>query len=382
MGKILPTCASFNGVDQYVYNGSSSPFIKGGVPLSIKIIFKPSSFAALQYLLNCGAQGVTAKGFSLTINTSGNLIFSSAVGGGSSIAAQTISSLSLNTAYTLELSWNGQTGGTLNWILNGNSGSGTTTKAWSEDSTYRLFIACRQSAGNPATTVANFFSGGMSYVMVNDGTVNYELHLSGKGKYAYSTDGNYVIEYRNGASIATATIGGSSTYNEIGSIYPMDYGYKIYKKDGMPDEYVPYGGKISHLTGYTTTSQDTFEGNTKTVNMWPCYIDFDYSDEGGSAIELFDRSNVTRCTDLARGALYDSSNHYRWHISELADPRVYFEYFNDGYAGMLFGKVTTELYESNYYIKDLLEVLVYTTDKKGSEQWSVMLYCGINVFAI
>jgi hypothetical protein len=383
IGKILPACASFNGVDQYVFTSGVSPQVTGGTPIDIEIWFKTNSASTSQYLINCGGSGASFKGFSLRIDTSGNLIFSSSIGDGTLIANQTIASINATTFYRLVLEWNGQTGGPLSWSINGVTGSGTTTKGWSGLSDTLLCVGARKNSGTPTpTSFTQPFNGYIGYAKVVFSTVNYELILSGKGKYAYSPNGNYAVGYMNGLTVSTATLGGSTVYNEIGSIYPMDYGYKIYKKTGEPDEYVPQGGKVSHLTDYTTTTKDTFTGNTKAINMWPCYVDFDYTDEGGASLAIFDRSNTTRCTDFARGALYDAINPYRWFISEIADPRVYFDYFNDGYAGMMFGKVETELYESAYYIKELNRLLGYATDKKGNDQYKVMIYCKINVFAL
>lgn len=377
IGKILPACASFNGVDQYIYSPSISPRILGSAQLDIIIKFKTTGTGVNQYIAHCGGNTITQLGFSVRIDTTNKLIFSST--DGSVQANQTIATINTTTYYTLELSWNGLTGGTLSWTLNGVPGSGTATRGWIGNSTTPLIIAARQGTGLPdPTVVTQPFKGEMSYFKLN----TIELLLNGKGRYCYSADGNYALDYRNGTTIASATFGNTPVYNEIGSVYPMDYGYKIYKKSGELDEYVPYNGIISHLTGYETTTKDTFSGNTKSINVWPCYVDFDYSDEGGAFLDIFDRSNTDRCTDFARGDLYDANNPYRWFITEISDPRIYFDYFTPGYAGKMFGKVITELYESAYYIKELNKLLVYTTDKTGADQYRVIQYCKINVFAL
>ena len=117
IGKILPACASFNGVNQYVFTSGVSPQVTGGTPIVIEIWFKTNSASTHQYLINCGGSGASFKGFSLRIDTSGNLIFSSVIGDGSSMANQTIASINATTFYRLVLEWNGQTGGTLSWSI-------------------------------------------------------------------------------------------------------------------------------------------------------------------------------------------------------------------------------------------------------------------------
>lgn len=116
IGKILPTCASFNGVNQYAYTPGSSPYITGGSSIDIDIWFKCNAVNVNQYLLNCGGVTGALKGFSLRMDTSGKIIFGTSAGDGSSVASQTIATLNASTYYRLQVSWDGLTGGTLSWI--------------------------------------------------------------------------------------------------------------------------------------------------------------------------------------------------------------------------------------------------------------------------
>ena len=195
-------------------------------------------------------------------------------------------------------------------------------------------------------------------------------YFSGKGKYEYDVIGTNHLTWTGSAHIH---------YNSNVSRYYLDNGWYLYKKTGEVDEQVPISSDVTFLTsaGYSKPDYGSYSASTKCVNMANCYIDF-----SSTTNAVFDRSNETTNSTISRASTYyDASNPYRWHISEISDPRKYMEYLNVGYAGKLYGGITTYLSGGEYYIKMLRFILLYATDKTGEEQYKIMKYCGTNVFA-
>ena len=120
--------------------------------------------------------------------------------------------------------------------------------------------------------------------------------------------------------------------------------------------------------------------------MADCLVGFNEAADADSELEIFDRSNVTRQTAISRASdYYDDTSlatKSRYHITEITDPRIYFEYFNNGYAGKLFAKVLIEEILGEYYFKYYEEQLNSITDLTGADQYKAMRYCGIDIFAI
>ena len=93
----------------------------------------------------------------------------------------------------------------------------------------------------------------------------------------------------------------------------------------------------------------------------------------------FNRSNVTIFNDAARnGDDYSTTNPNRWRPQDIADPRIYYEWRNVGFKGMIGIKVNHE--NNKFYA--IYDILLYSTDKRGNDQYSVMQYCENDDFAL
>jgi hypothetical protein len=376
---ILTPVAEFTASEQrYIYNAGNSPFIQGGA-LNIKVRFKVKSFDTTQRILECGAAGLNQQGIHLSIATNGTLAVRTCTPDGSATATINLFTITLNTWYNFELNWNGLTGDILTWSANELSGSSTTTKGWTGNSIWRLIIGAGRFAGNPMTSAYSFFNGFISYVEVTDTQDTYVYNLTGLGNYTYSLSGHGHLKNLKGASVNSGT-DNMFSYDKTGSFELMNNGYKLFVKENTANEYVPIGQNTNHLSGYSEIA--TFTGAAGSINMYPCLIDFNPGNVENSDLEIFDRSNEVRCTALARGDNYNELQPSRWHISELVDPRIHTFYFNDGFAGKLFAKIETEQVEENIIIKKLLQQLNYNTDKKGTDQVIVMIYCGTDIFIL
>jgi len=91
-------------------------------------------------------------------------------------------------------------------------------------------------------------------------------------------------------------------------------------------------------------------------------------------LDIFDRSNTTRQTDLSRASdFYDAAHPYRYNVAEISDPRIYDTFFEALYKDKIFGKV--ELDGTDIIRYD--EQLNYDTQKTGGGLISVEEYCGI-----
>lgn len=359
---ILPACAKFNGTSHFLYN-ASGPYLQGGTAFDKTVKFNAASKSgSVRTLWSYGGYAAASKGISCYIAlTTGVITVTTA--SGTALSTATFHAITLNTDYELRVQWDGQTGGTITATLNGIAMTSNISTAWVGNSGFSLSVGCYR----PSSPVS-FFSGKI-----------YEFDtykFNGLGKYEYDLTGVNNLTWNGNAP--------HTDYSSYASGYFLTNGYSVYKKTGELDEYVPTGVSATFLTllGYLLSDHDTYAGSVSDVNMFPCYIDFNPTDGVDARIAIFDRSNVTRCTDLARGSLYISTEPYRWHISEIADPRVYFEYFNIGYAGLISAKIETQLSGGVYYIKKFSEQLNYATDKTGVDQYKVMQYCKSNVFAV
>ena len=93
------------------------------------------------------------------------------------------------------------------------------------------------------------------------------------------------------------------------------------------------------------------------------------------ALVIFNRSNATIQTSASRAAdYYDATHPYQYHISEIADPRVYDTYFEAAYKDLVFGKVDLDGTDLIRYD----EQLNYGTVKTGADLVTVEEYCGID----
>jgi len=194
--------------------------------------------------------------------------------------------------------------------------------------------------------------------------------------------GNYEYDLSASANHGTwAGTGDRYDYDANGSTYSKTNGYSLWQKAASVDIQVPFSlaGAAISLTagtnipaGYTKTVD--IVGSASTWNMADALVDFDPTDGAAAALDLLDRSNVTRQTAASRASLYyDSGNVYRYHISEMADFSVLDTFFESAYQDRLFAHVKYSAAE----IIELLEVLSYATAKTGADLTSVKSYCNI-----
>jgi hypothetical protein len=167
-------------------------------------------------------------------------------------------------------------------------------------------------------------------------------------------------------------------YDINASTYLLDSGYSIWTKSGQIDEYVPYKNGLPMdtslgLIGYEKRA--SYPGTITTYNYAPSLVDFDYNDGANALLDSLNKANTTY--HIASGSMdyYDASNTYRWRNDELANPRVYSEeYKKVGYRGLMCLKSNA----SNGLLLNASEILVYSVDNIGANQWNLAKYCTID----
>lgn len=189
--------------------------------------------------------------------------------------------------------------------------------------------------------------------------------------------------HMTGVNLTSAKIG----YSASGSRHSLEKGYSLYVKAANPDIEVPFSDAGIALVSPTVpagySKLTDFAGSDEVHNIADSLIDFDPADATPAVLAVLDRSNVTYQNAASRAADdYDASNPYRYKARSVADPRILTAYFNEGYAGMPYQKITTELISGSYYPKTIEEVMLTKTDRTGADQLRLMKYCGTDVFAI
>jgi len=200
--------------------------------------------------------------------------------------------------------------------------------------------------------------------------------LHGQGTYIFDLIGSVHMTW-SGTSHQDFDLNGSTLL--------LNSGYSLWKKYGSPDEYVPYvGGNpydvSSTLTGYTKVSDHA--GSLTTFNLAPALIDFDYNDNTPAELLILDRSDTDFQTDYSRASsYYDSSNPYRYHSSEIANPTIYNQFFKAGYRGMFYSKITVTDSNYNYYPVNVSGMYLLKRDVKANGQYVFMTNMGSISFA-
>lgn len=170
-------------------------------------------------------------------------------------------------------------------------------------------------------------------------------------------------------------IGPDSTSNAIshsdgGSQHCLNYGYSVYKNYGSPDIQVPY-----LLFGIPQTSPIIPSGYVWYQNIPGTLLKHNLAKSMVEFVDsVFDRSNVTIYTDLARAATtyYDAANPKRWHISEF-NRLLLNDWINADYKGRWFPKELPNSVDNE--AKNLLdELIVYATNKTGNDFSTVLKY--------
>jgi hypothetical protein len=175
-------------------------------------------------------------------------------------------------------------------------------------------------------------------------------------------------------------------YRKIGT-YPLDKGYALYrnanyttypfprtisKKSNGDLNYFAYGANSGYYSAHEIT------GSLIKLNSTDCKIRF--------VNAFFDRSNATIWNDTCRAASdYDAANVKDFHIENLNQKTIY-SWLNDGYRGRLIIKMTPNSIvqgEGGYaFMRDMQtldEIILLTTDEKGSANKKALTYTGDNI---
>lgn len=211
------------------------------------------------------------------------------------------------------------------------------------------------------STIGSHAVNQISYVNIISGTTPVlTMYPLGKGPYEY----NLANTSNNGTWSATPT----TVYLAGASTYLMDYGFSIYEKPGVADQYVPYGGSTTYLTGTLDYQlKETFAGNLTKYNLAPALIQFSGA--------TFDRSNTDIWEDAARTGYYDATSattKKRWHSSELNQYYLH-NWAKTAYKDIIFtkyqdyqtetGRILQEIFCYNYAKPTYQAVYNYTKYK-------------------
>jgi len=223
-------------------------------------------------------------------------------------------------------------------------------------------------------------------------TDSYGIDWGAGGKirlFRITTTGNFIeLATSNSSYIAQNTLYGLKiTRSNIGT-------FTIYiKGDSFGESYMLVdvsGGAGSNPvtdTTYTTSNYilTNFDAgdqvskikiNNKYISPYQFTVDSGaYSITDNAANEIFNRLNTTRQTAESRVSdFYDATHPYRYHVSEIADPRIYDTFFEAASKDKIFGKVTLDGVD----IIGWSEELNYGDQKVGDELLTVEEYCGID----
>ena len=172
----------------------------------------------------------------------------------------------------------------------------------------------------------------------------------------------------------TLTGSGAQTYaySIMGSMQPLNAGYDLYTKVANYSINVPYtDAGVAIAASYSDYDKyGSFAGNDLTHNGARSLIVFDNA--------FFDRSDATIYSDRARTAtpsvndfysFYSAATPKRWFIDELCD-EAFGLFFNADYKNKLF-VLGNNPWDTD---KDLREIILYDTQKTGSNLTKVLKY--------
>ena len=229
--------------------------------------------------------------------------------------------------------------------------------------------------GSLRTSEPTYGNGAVAWVKMDDGVNGH--WICDNNKYVYDVSGNgYHMTF---AGTGKRIVGDSGAAN-----YKLTNGFTTYGKQNSISIQVPRlsaGTKIISPTlpaGYIEI-QDVAGGAD---NGCDYIIDFDPDDTADSKLDVFDKSNATIHIATASMNYYNSIEIYQWLITELYDPRIYFAYFNIGYRGRIFSKITSKLVSGLYYPIGYSEQLNCILDQTLADEWKAFDYCGLRVFAL
>jgi len=241
------------------------------------------------------------------------------------------------------------------------------------------YVTARDNVCIGATldTSPDYGTGSVSWVKVDDGVNGY--WICDNNKYIYDVSGNgYHMTF---AGTGARIVGDTSVAN-----YKLTNGFTTYGKQNSISIQVPRlvsGTKIISPTlpaGYTEI-QDV-AGVPTGDNGCDYIIDFDPLNSADARLDVFDKSNATIHVATASMSYYNSSEIYQWLLTELYDPRIYFPYFNVGYRGRIFSKITSKLVSGLYYPIGYSEQLNCILDQTLADEWKAFDYCGLKIYAL
>lgn len=377
--EILLPCADFNGTDNYLL---SDIYLPGGTPISLEFEFILADYGGNNTIIGAGGYNAVIKG--LTVLCDSGERMKVITSNGTSLATIELWGLSIvdiGKKIRIKISWDGITGGTLTgeiWgdditidgvgVVDYNTTSSTNTCGWADNSREVLTIGCYRPS-NPLS----LFSSQIIRVFV-DGL--FDIYPNGLGSYEYDILGNTVFTWQ-GAAERTA-------YSLLGSDYHLTNGYYRYI-NGSNVEYVPFGADTTVIVaaGFSLAAYGTYYGSIVNINMFPCIIDMNPDSSEDANLAILDRSSETYQTAVSRVADdYDVSNPFRYHVDNIADPRIYSTFFEVGYAARFFSKITNQNVSGTYYIKSLDEMLLTLTDQDEEGQIKAGTYCNTLVYAV
>lgn len=232
-----------------------------------------------------------------------------------------------------------------------------------------------------------YTTGLMSYVSCSkNGAISSEYHLKGHGDYEYDISTNLNHGTWNGT-------GTHYDFGSEGSDHPNTHGYSLWEhatSDPIQVDMAEDGSALSLTAGVNigagyTKTRDVAAGGTK-WNMACAMVGFNETKNIGAIYEIFVRSNATRQTPASRASIWyqagDVQTTSRYHVKEIADPRVYFDFFNVGYAGKLFNMIVTLLNSGAYDVIRSDEELQYGTDKTMDDEWKIFGHCKMKDYAV
>lgn len=230
--------------------------------------------------------------------------------------------------------------------------------------------------GASLDTTPTYGKGRVGWVKYGDGTNGY--WICNNRNYIYDVSGKGYHMTFAGTGKRITGISGAYNYNLIN-------GYTLYGKQNSISIQVPRLASGTKIISPTLPADyieiNDVAGVLLGHNNCDMIIDFDPGNTADSKLDVFDKSNST--IHIATGSMvfYDTDNPYLWLITELFDPRIYFTYFNIGYRGRVYAKITSKLVSALYYPITYEEQLNCTLDQTLIDEWKAFQYCGIDDYA-
>ena len=373
--KIIPSVGKLQSTD-YIYHAINN-FQSSDTTGYVEARFYFDGSNSIHELFSSAAEAATARYF--RVYMSNKILYLKMQQNITTVFTNTIRTSATFTAgwYTMRWSTNGSNysasinGGAALTVANG----GILVSAGADDGRWINLITLRNNIcigafKTSAAIVVPTITYNIDYVNWND---THKWILTGAG--------NRVFDIIGGVHL-TWTGTSHQSYDINASTLLLDSGYSRWIKTATVDEIVPYNAgsplDVATYLGATYSKQTDHPGSATKHNRAPSLIDFDYLDATPAALAVMDRSNVTYQTAASRAASdYDATQVYRYEVSNIADPRIFMTFFNVGYKGRFYGKITV----SSNHVMTFFGGLVTATDRTNYHQANAMDYCGSFVLA-